>query len=50
MRRLRRGKSLPRGEKLGARSLMRRPCSAIQLFVFRRVDIVDAGSKHGNSA
>jgi hypothetical protein len=32
---------------------MRRPCSAIasmQLFVFRRVDIVDAASKHGNSA
>ena len=29
MRRFRRGNSLPRGEKRGARSLMRRPCSLI---------------------
>ena len=51
IRRLRRGKSLPRGEKPGARSLTRSPCSrAMQLLVLWRVDIVDTAGKHGDGA
>jgi len=40
--RLRRGKSLPRGEKPGERSLIKRPRSpiALQLFILGRIDDV----------
>ena len=53
IRRLRRGKSLPRGEKPGARSLMQQALladGALQLFILGRVDDVDAAGEHGDGA
>jgi len=51
-RQLWRGESFPRGEKPGARSLIRSPCSPIERCSssFLPVDIVNTAGKKGNSA